>query len=1041
MTIKLELSLLGTIVITQNGEPISGNVSAKSQALLCYLAVMGRPYSREKLAGLFWGDKPEPKAKANLRKSLSDLRQSFGDALIITRQTVAFDRDSAYWLDVEAFESALAEDDAASEKLDPLREAVELYRGEFLEGFSVRQAVGFEEWVLSERERLRQLTIQALHRLSVACTARGEYADGIEYTNRLLALEPWQEEAHRQLMTLLARSGQPSAALAQYETCRRILAEELGVEPLPETQALYRRLKTRREAAPHNLPPQTTPFVGRQTELVQIARYLDQPDCHMLTLIGAGGIGKTRLALQAAGQALDVFADGVYFVPLAEINSPEFLVHAIMEALDYPLSGVGDHKRQLLNYLRQKEMLLVLDNFEHLFSSPGGNGRGRNLVLEMIKIAPRLKLLVTSRERLNLQAEWLLTLQGLVYPPAETAFGGETYEAVELFAQGARRVRPDFTLSAEWPEVVHICQLLDGMPLGIELAAAWVSMISCAEIVQELARGLDLLSTTLHDVPDRHKSLAAVFDHSWQLLSEPERAVFEKLSVFRGGFDRQAAAQVAGASLSTLAALVNKSLLRADSSGRYDMLEPLKQYTALRLAESVMPAPSEIQDRHGRYYLCSLQARERQLQGEVQSQTLEEINAAFNNIQVAWRWAVDHDQFDLLGQVGKSLFLFCDIQSRYQTGDALFQYAISLLETCAEAENSPEYRVLGTLLACRGRLLYNRGEYQTARAILEKSLRICHACDYPGWACPKARPEFAEGLAEWAAFSLHGLALVAVAQGEGQQAKQFAQESLDLCQNLNSPWDEAWALFALGSAAYFLGEYAPGQQFTRQSLALQRQIGNRHGEATCLNMLGLMICGQYESEPDKCGTDKYGEAREFFRQNLAIRRIIGDRRGEAAALHNLGYIHFRSQRYNQARARFEASLKISKMIDALTMLSATGMWLGMLALEQEDFTEARRHLAGALKIAYENDAWTRVTDVLYRMGDLLQRTGQPVDAVEYLTFVHAHPATDDRVRKEADEFLAELAAVLPPEVLEAAQARGHAHTLDELVSNVLLDQK
>ena len=282
------------------------------------------------------------------------------------------------------FESALAEDEPAPEKLQPLREAVELYRGEFLEGFSVRQALGFEEWVLGERERLRQLAIQALHRLSVACTVRGEYAAGIEYTNRLLALEPWQEEAHRQLMTLLARSGQHSAALAQYETCRRILAEELGVEPLPETQALYHRLKTRREAAPHNLPPQTTPFVGRQAELAQIAHHLDRADCRLLTLIGAGGIGKTRLALQAAGQALDAFADGVYFVPLAGISSPEFLVPTIGEAIDYPLSGEADPKRQLLNYLQQKEMLLVLDNFEHLLSPPGGNGSGRDLVLEMV---------------------------------------------------------------------------------------------------------------------------------------------------------------------------------------------------------------------------------------------------------------------------------------------------------------------------------------------------------------------------------------------------------------------------------------------------------------------------------------------------------------------------------------------------------------------------------------------------------------------------------------------------------------------------------
>jgi DNA-binding SARP family transcriptional activator/predicted ATPase/TolA-binding protein len=1018
MTEKLAFSLLGTVVITLNGEPISGRIPAKSQALLCYLAATGQVHSREKLAGLLWGDKPDDKAKANLRRALSDLRQWLGDALTITRQTVALNRDSDYLLDVEIFESALAEDQLATGDLDPLREAVELYRGEFLEGFSIQQALEFEEWVLQERERLRQLAIEALHRLSEACTARGEYAGGIEHTNRLLALEPWQEDAHRQLMLLLARSGQNSAALAQYETCCRVLAEELGVEPMPETQALYYRLKTQRETSPHNLPPQTTPFVGRQAELAQIARHLDQPDCRLLTLIGAGGIGKTRLALQAAGQALDAYADGVYFVPLAGIGSSESLVPTILEALHCPLPGETDPKRQLLKHLQQREMLLVLDNFESLFSLPADNGGARGLVLEMVRRAPKLKLLVTSRERLNLQVEWLLALQGLRYPPAEATLGDETFEAVELFEQRAQQVRPGFSLSAEWPEVVHICRILDGMPLAIELAATWVSMMPCAEIVQELSRGLDLLSTTMHDVPARHKSLKAVFDHSWQLLSESEREAFERLSVFQGGFSRQAANEVAEAPLSTLAALVNKSLLRVVSPGQYDMLEPLKQYAALRLAEGVKPASSATRERHGRYYLHFLQAREGQLQSEVQSQTLEEIRSALNNIQVAWRWAVDHNRFDLVERVARSLFLFCDIQSRFRTGDALFNYATSPLETLTGAESPEQCGVLGILLACRGRLLYSRGEYQTARSVLERSLRACNACAHLGWA----------------AFSLHSLALVAVAQGDYQQAKQFAKESLALCRESDSQWDEAWALFALGLAAYSLGEYAPAQQFTQQSLALHRQLGNRHGEAACLNTLGLIICGLYEGD-----ADWYGEAQAIFEENLAIRRAIGDRLGEATALHNLGYIHFKMHNYDRARVRFEASLEISQMIASLNTVAATSMWLGMLALEQQDYSRAKHNLARALRIAYENNALTRVTDVLFRIGDLLQHTDQHEAAVEYLTFVRHHPATDDRVRTGAQEFLEASAAVLSPETLEMAQASGRARTLDDLVIGVLQD--
>jgi predicted ATPase len=377
-----------------------------------------------------------------------------------------------------------------------------------------------------------------------------------------------------------------------------------------------------------------------------------------------------------------------------------------MEALDYSLSGEADPKRQLLNYLQQKEMLLVLDNFESLFSSPEDNGSGRNLVLEIVRTAPKLKLLVTSRERLNLQAEWLLTLQGLPYPPAETPFGKEMFEAVDLFAQSAQRVWPDYSLSAEWSEVVHLCRLLDGMPLGIELAATWRSMMPCAEIVQELSRGLDLLSTTLHDVPARHRSLEAVFDHSWQLLSEAERDVFKKLSVFRGRFDRQAAQQVAGASLATLAALVNKSLLRILSPGRYNMLEPLKQYAAAKLAET--PTEKEqVRDRHCDYYASFLKQWENIIMKETrQRQALAEITTDIDNIRSSWGRAASQGNIEALKKSMKSLWSFYEVRGWYQEGDESFQKAVDgIVDTHGEIEEELDretQKVLGQVLVRQG---------------------------------------------------------------------------------------------------------------------------------------------------------------------------------------------------------------------------------------------------------------------------------------------------------------------------------------------------
>jgi DNA-binding SARP family transcriptional activator len=372
-----------------------------------------------------WGDVPEAEARGSLRTALTNLRKLVGPHLDINGETLSFNRHSSYWLDVELFQTALATAGLLPHKsskgqtaevlkpsevfLAPLHQVVELYRGDFLEGFVVREALNFEEWLFSQRERLRQQVTQALLNLAKEHMARGEYAAGLDYTGRLLALESWREEGHRQMMLLLAKSGQRSAALAQYETCRRNLAEALDVEPSAETQTLYARLKAAAAPPPHNPPPQPTPFVGREAELARIANYLETPACHLVTLVGLGGVGKTRLALQSATANLELFQDGVFFVSLAAVDSVEALVAHIAAALNFSPGGPLEPKVQLLNYLRSKEMLLVLDNFEQLLPVPArGKQDGADWAVEILAAAPRLKIVTTSRERLNLQEEWVL---------------------------------------------------------------------------------------------------------------------------------------------------------------------------------------------------------------------------------------------------------------------------------------------------------------------------------------------------------------------------------------------------------------------------------------------------------------------------------------------------------------------------------------------------------------------------------------------------------------------------------------------------------
>ncbi|MCA9976054.1 MAG: hypothetical protein KC413_09910, partial [Anaerolineales bacterium] len=420
------------------------------------------------------------------------------------------------------------------------------------------------------------------------------------HTRRHWQLDPLHEPAHQQLIELYLAANQPAAALRHYEKLSELLDAELGVTPAPEIERLLQRLPAPGTAA---APPRTnlpthdahTPFIGRAAELAHIEQQLQDAGCRLLTITGAGGMGKTRLSL-AVGQRLfaaNLF-QGVYFVPLAAVTHADYLVTAVAQALTFTFYGQEPPDEQLGRYLHEKQFLLILDNAEHLPSAAP-------FIQTLLRQAPHLKLLVTSRQRLHLRAEWILPLQGLPYPqqPATTATSGD---ALRLFEQQARRLDPHFDSAAAAPHVIEICRLLEGMPLGIELAAAWVPLLSCADIAQEIAHSFDFLQSRFHDLPPRHLSLRAVFMHSWQLLTAAEQLVLARLTVFRGGFSREAAAVTGEAALPMLAALADKSLLRRQPSGRFAIPEALRPYAAEQLDTANPEAVHAIHAAHARYF-------------------------------------------------------------------------------------------------------------------------------------------------------------------------------------------------------------------------------------------------------------------------------------------------------------------------------------------------------------------------------------------------------------------------------------------------------
>ncbi len=376
-----------------------------------------------------------------------------------------------------------------------------------------------------------------------------------------------------------------------------------------------------------NLPLQPTSFVGREKELDEIAALVADPNCRLLTLVGAGGIGKTRLALQIAANLHPHFVDGIYFVPLAPVTSSSLLASAIEGAFEIPFA-------QLTQFLREQQALLVLDNFEHLLD-------GANLLIDLLQGAPDLKILVTSRERLNLQEEWLFALDGLAYPTASLAEKPENYSAIQLFVQRARQVQKHFSLEESLPFILSICQQVEGMPLALELAASWLHSLSHEQIVAQMSKDLDFLSTSLRNVPERHRSLRTVFEQSWRLLSADEQRVLMRVSVFRGGFDLDAAVQVANATPLLLAGLVGKSLIRLTDTGRYDSHELLRQYAAEKLAES--GASDEITHRHLHYFMELAEHNEVNLFGRGQIAWFDRLEVELNNLRAALEWSL-HDE-------------------------------------------------------------------------------------------------------------------------------------------------------------------------------------------------------------------------------------------------------------------------------------------------------------------------------------------------------------------------------------------------------------
>ncbi len=944
----LHIQLLGGFHLRSEGTTIPTLDHPRLQALLAYLVLhRDRPHARQHLAFLLWPDSTESQARTNLRTLLHRLRQAFPDAnqwLHVDAQTVQWRPSAACTLDVADFAHALAHADQAEQAGDAvtlraaLTQAVDLYRGDLLPGW-------YDDWVLLERERLRQAVLVTLERLTLLLEQDRAYATAIEYAQRLLRHDPLHEAAYQHLMRLHALSGDRASALRVYQTCATVLERELGVEPSPATREGYEQLLHLEVAAApvihpalpapdrrrHNLPLALTSFIGRTREIAEVSRLL--ATARLLTLTGAGGCGKTRLAQAAAAELVAIYPDGVWLIELAPLSDAVLVPQAIATVLGVREAPQRPLMATLVDALQTKKLLLLLDNCEHLIDACA------QLAQTLLSACPQLHILATSREALNLAGETSWLVPSLALPdrmpfgrPAPTLEELAQVEAVQLFVERATAALPSFALTqANAPAVAQICQRLDGIPLAIELAAARIKVLAVEQISARLDDCFRLLTVGSRTALPRHQTLRAAIDWSYVLLSDFERAMFGRLSVFAGGWILEAAEAVcvgkdvvADEVLELLAHLVDKSLVvveTPDGTTRYRLLEPIRQYAEekLREAEEV----ETIRRQHANYYLMFAEMAELEFRRPREAVSLGRLQIEYDNLRAALHWMVIGRDAELSIRLAGALVYFWEMRSLLTEGRAWLTQVLALAGPSA----TPHTRAYAKALQGSGVLAFSQGDHFTARSLFEKSLAIYREIDDRrgiGW-------------------TLIFFAGMLNDTGDPVAALPLLRESLAICRDLGDQLGIGWALARLGHWELFQGNQAAARPLLEESMAICRAAGDRRGIAMALHLLAMAVAGQGD----------VSKAIALEEELLPILRELQNMRSMSYTLGTLGFCHMERGEYTKAHRLYTEALTLQQEIGDKWGISTLLWCCAVLSAAQSHFERAMR-FAGASAALFQN---------------------------------------------------------------------------------------
>lgn len=768
---------------------------------------------------------------------------------------------------------------------------------------------------------------------------------------------------------------------------------QLVIDGLPSEFPLLKTI----EAGMKNLPLPRTSFVGRASELEAIDRMLEDPGCRLLTLVGPGGAGKTRLALEAAARRVDRYPHGVHFVPLASVASPDFLAPALAESIQFSVDGAHSGfsaQEQLLDYLSERSTLLVLDNFEHLVEGSG-------FLSEVIERAPHVALLTTSRERLNLQSEWAFDVEGLGL--AEN--GNASASAVRLFVERATQVAPGLTLDdAEYSQALRICRLVDGMPLGIELAASWVSVLSCSEIADEIESNIDFLATSMRDVPERHRSLRAAIDHSWRLLTDEQRGAFSRLSVLRGSFDRSAAAAVTGADLRLLSELVAKSLLRRPDFGRFELHELLRQYAAEQL-RSFPAEEADAREQHARHYAAVLLERRAALMGPELVVARDELRGELDNLRAAVEWILVEDDERSALPVLDAFYTFLFMHSWFDSAETLERLARIAGFDADDPESASAVALAAAMdqFAIGARLGHDpETEELGVRCLpvlrvrnLERELGRC----------------------------LCALGIMAGYRGSLPEAVALLEEGTTIATAVGDRLTEIGGLMDLGFAHLLMDDLGPAREAFEASHALSAKLCNPLLLPYTTSKLGLLADAE----------ERFGDALRLHTEANELFASLGDPGGTGYALSRASLSAFGLGDYSEAlrlgRAGHEAFSESNHRWGLIGALCR----IGFAALALGDSAEARERFEEALDRAHAAQAISLELLALSGIGACLATDpAEEERAAVILTFALGHEQLPASYAFTARPALTRLEAELPPEQVVAAREAAAAATLEDL---------